>query len=112
MTKRELLERTSTSPPPSSSRPSALDDLLLPPLPNHLFTRDTSAWIFDGVSINAMRKRARMRETIHYEAIYRWHPLFADAGLQRLGRGHGRTGRRRPRAATSWSSAAAPCWSA
>ena len=26
-----------------------------------------------------MRKRARMRETIHYEAIYRWHPHFADA---------------------------------
>ena len=58
-----------------------LDDLLLPPLPNHLFTRDTSAWIYDGVSINAMRKRARMRETIHYEAIYRWHPIFADAGF-------------------------------
>ena len=57
----------------------APDDFLLPPLPNHLFTRDTSAWIFDGVSINSMRKRARMRETIHYEAIYRWHPHFADS---------------------------------
>jgi arginine deiminase len=78
MTKRELLERTDE---PSSVVVQALglDDLLLPPLPNHLFTRDTSAWIFDGVSINAMRKRARIRETIHYEAIYRWHPFFADA---------------------------------
>ena len=78
MTKRELLERTDE---PSSVVVQALDldDLLLPPLPNHLFTRDTSAWIYDGVSINAMRKRARIRETIHYEAIYRWHPLFADA---------------------------------
>jgi arginine deiminase len=78
MTKRELLDRTEE---PSSVVVQALglDDVLLPPLPNHLFTRDTSAWIFDGVSINAMRKRARIRETIHYEAIYRWHPLFADA---------------------------------
>jgi arginine deiminase len=28
-----------------------------------------------------MRKKARMRETIHYEAIYRWHPMFADGGF-------------------------------
>jgi arginine deiminase len=77
MTKRELLELT---PEPASVRIQALDldEMLLPPLPNHLFTRDTSAWVFDGVSINAMRKRARMRETIHYEAIYRWHPAFAS----------------------------------
>ncbi|WP_182526520.1 arginine deiminase [Nocardioides dongkuii] len=78
MTKRELLERVE-EPPSLVVHAMDLDDLLLPPLPNHLFTRDTSAWIFDGVSINAMRKRARARETIHYEAIYRWHPLFADA---------------------------------
>jgi arginine deiminase len=82
MTKRELLER---APEPASVvvQALALDDLLLPPLPNHLFTRDTSAWIFDGVSVNSMRKRARMRETIHYEAIYRWHPAFADADFRR-----------------------------
>ncbi|KRF18232.1 arginine deiminase [Nocardioides sp. Soil796] len=75
MTKAELLERMDE---PSSVvvRAMAADDFLLPPLPNHLFTRDTSAWIYDGVSVNAMRKRARMRETIHYEAIYRWHPIF------------------------------------
>jgi arginine deiminase len=81
MTKRELLERV---PEPSSVvvQALALDDLLLPPLPNHLFTRDTSAWVYDGVSINSMRKRARMRETIHYEAIYRWHPHFADATFE------------------------------
>jgi arginine deiminase len=81
MTKRELLE---LAPEPASVVVQALDpdDLLLPPLPNHLFTRDTSAWVYDGVSINAMRKRARMRETIHYEAIYRWHPAFAGAGFR------------------------------
>lgn len=76
MTKRELLERIE-EPPSLVIQAMGRDDLLLPPLPNHLFTRDTSAWVYDGVSINAMRKRARMRETVHYEAIYRWHPAFA-----------------------------------
>ena len=52
---------------------------MLEPLPNHLYTRDTSAWIYGGVAINSMRKKARVRETAHYEAIYRWHPLFAGA---------------------------------
>lgn len=81
MTKGELLERV---PEPASVLVQALapDDLLLPPLPNHLFTRDTSAWIFDGVSVNSMRKRARMRETVHYEAIYRWHPHFAGGDFR------------------------------
>jgi arginine deiminase len=55
----------------------ALDGFVLAPLPNHLFTRDTSAWIYDGVSINAMAKPARRRESIHYDAIYRHHPAFA-----------------------------------
>jgi arginine deiminase len=55
----------------------ALDGFVLAPLPNHLFTRDTSAWIYDGVSINAMAMRARRRESIHYDAIYRHHPQFA-----------------------------------
>lgn len=86
MTKRELLERVAE---PSSVvvRAMDLDDLLLPPLPNHLFTRDTSAWVYDGVSINAMRKRARMRETIHYEAIYRWHPHFTGSSFHEWAEG-------------------------
>jgi arginine deiminase len=58
----------------------ALDGFVLAPLPNHLFTRDTSAWIYDGVSINEMAMPARRRETIHYDAIYRHHPLFAQPG--------------------------------
>jgi arginine deiminase len=32
---------------------------VLPPLPNHLFTRDPSAWIYGGVTVNAMAKSAR-----------------------------------------------------
>ncbi len=78
LTKREALERM---PDPRSVTFHAMDDddFLLPPLPNHLFTRDTSCWIHDGVAVNSMRKAARMRESVHYEAIYRWHPEFADA---------------------------------
>lgn len=77
MTKREFLDGHAE---PTSVRFHVmdLDDFLLGPLPNHLFTRDTSAWIYDGVSINAMRWPARQRETVHFEAIYRHHPLFAE----------------------------------
>jgi arginine deiminase len=53
-------------------------DFLLDPLPNHLFTRDTSCWIYNGVSVNAMAKPARRREAVHLSAIYRHHPLFTE----------------------------------
>ncbi|NOH71815.1 arginine deiminase [Vibrio pectenicida] len=52
-------------------------DFVIEPLPNHLFTRDTSCWIYGGVSLNPMMKPARQRETNHLRAIYRWHPVFA-----------------------------------
>ncbi len=55
------------------------DDFLLPPLPNHLFQRDNSCWIYGGVSVNPMAKPARRRETLHSQAIYRYHPMFAGA---------------------------------
>lgn len=55
---------------------------ILPPLPNHLFTRDTSCWIMDGVTLNPMAKLARKPETVHMKAIYRFHPLFANANIQ------------------------------
>jgi len=55
------------------------DDFVLPPLPNHLFPRDNSCWIYGGVSVNPMAKAARQRETLHMRAIYRYHPLFAGA---------------------------------
>ena len=52
--------------------------MLLPPLPNFLFQRDCSCWIFGGVTINPMTKPARVPETKNMEAIYRFHPMFAD----------------------------------
>ena len=81
ITKAEVLDRI---PHPQSLTIEQLDlhDAVLAPLPNHLFTRDTSAWAYSGVAVNAMHKKARRRETVHYAAIYRHHPMFADAGMQ------------------------------
>jgi arginine deiminase len=76
MTKREYLERFA-EPVSVRFHVMAPDDFLLSPLPNHLFTRDTSAWVYDGVAINAMRWPARRRESVHFEAVYGHHPLFA-----------------------------------
>ncbi|UZD66762.1 arginine deiminase [Marinobacter sp. AN1] len=50
---------------------------VLPPLPNFLFTRDNSAWIYGGVSLNPMYWAARRPETLLTTAIYRFHPAFA-----------------------------------
>jgi arginine deiminase len=65
-------------------------DLVLTPLPNHLFARDTSAWVYDGVLVHPMAKPARQREAVHLAAIYRFHPLFAGAGFHTwYGEDHG-----------------------
>jgi arginine deiminase len=61
---------------------AAIDDVsafVLPPLPNTLFTRDSSCWIYGGVSINPMFWPARRREAYNVAAIYKAHPMFADA---------------------------------
>ncbi len=50
---------------------------ILPPLPNALFTRDNSAWIYGGVSVNPMHWAARRPETLLNTAIYKFHPKFA-----------------------------------
>jgi arginine deiminase len=55
---------------------------VLPPLPNTLFTRDSSCWIYGGVSINPMYWPARRLEAYNVAAIYRYHPMFADAEFE------------------------------
>jgi arginine deiminase len=63
---------------------AALDDMsafVLPPLPNTLFTRDSSCWIYGGVSINPMYWPARRLEAYNVAAIYRAHPMFAGASF-------------------------------
>jgi len=58
-----------------SADPTAM---LLPPLPNFLFQRDPSCWIFDGVTINPMTKPARVPESMIIETIYKFHPMFTS----------------------------------
>lgn len=62
-------------------------DFVLSPLPNHLFTRDTSAWVYGGVCVNHMAKPARVRESVHLDAIYRHHPRFAGEPFARWSEG-------------------------
>lgn len=50
---------------------------LLPPLPNTLFMRDSSSWIYDGVTLNPMFWPAREQETLLVSAVYFFHPAFA-----------------------------------
>ncbi len=64
---------------------AAIDDtsmFVLPPLPNTLFTRDSSCWIYGGVTINPMYWPARRLEAYNVAAIYRCHPMFADASFE------------------------------
>ncbi|MGH3445138.1 MAG: arginine deiminase [Nocardioidaceae bacterium] len=55
----------------------AHDDFLIDPLPNLLFTRDSSVWIRDRVAITSLSLPARERETQLTELIYSEHPRFA-----------------------------------
>jgi arginine deiminase len=64
---------------------AALDDMstfVLPPLPNTLFTRDSSCWIYGGVTVNPMFWPARRREAYNVATIYRSHPMFAEADFE------------------------------
>jgi arginine deiminase len=81
ITKREILE-LAPEPKSISFHSLDIDGFVLTPLPNLLYQRDTSCWIYGGVSVNAMAMPARMRETVYDEAIYRWHPMFAGAGFE------------------------------
>jgi arginine deiminase len=56
------------------------DAFLIDPLPNLLFTRDSSVWVRDRVAITSLAMPARKRETQLTELIYHFHPRFADTG--------------------------------
>jgi len=55
---------------------------ILPPLPNAIFTRDTTCWIYGGVTLNPMYWPARRQETLLASAIYKFHPEFTNADFQ------------------------------
>lgn len=58
-------------------------EFLLPPLPNQLFTRDSSCWVGNGVFINPMYWPARRPEALNLSAVYRFHPRFKETSFTR-----------------------------
>ena len=58
------------------------DGFISPPLPNMIFTRDTSAWIYGGVTVNPMHWAARRQETLLTTAVYRFHPRFQNPDVK------------------------------
>jgi arginine deiminase len=44
--------------------------------------RDTSTWVYGGVSISSMLRPGRRHETMNVEAVYRFHPRFRHAGFE------------------------------
>jgi arginine deiminase len=57
-------------------------EFLLPPIPNTLFQRDPSCWIYGGVTVNPMYWPARKPETLLQRAVYKFHPRFRAAGAK------------------------------
>lgn len=51
-------------------------EFIMPPIPNTLFQRDPSCWIYNGVTINPMYWPARHPETLLQRAVYKFHPIF------------------------------------
>lgn len=61
---------------------SGITGYLLPPLPNTLYTRDTTCWIYGGVTLNPLYYPARHEETVLTTAIYKFHPSFTQAKFE------------------------------
>jgi arginine deiminase len=83
-----LIGGLSTRDLPSDLRPgyialardsSGVTEYLMPPLPNTLYTRDTTCWIYGGVTLNPLYWPARHDETLLMKAIYEFHPDFAGS---------------------------------
>ncbi|MBX4952816.1 arginine deiminase [Rhizobium binae] len=57
-------------------------DFVIPPIPNTLFQRDPSCWIYAGVTCNPMFWPARRAETLIQRVIYKFHPIFLGGDFQ------------------------------
>lgn len=57
-------------------------EFVLPPIPNTLFQRDPSCWIYNGVTCNPMFWPARRPETLLQRAIYKFHPTFKGGNFK------------------------------
>ena len=49
-------------------------EYVMPPLPNTLYTRDTTCWLYGGVTLNPLYFPARHDETLLMKAVYQFHP--------------------------------------
>jgi len=56
-------------------------EYLMPPLPNTLYTRDTTCWLYGGLTMNPLYWPARKDETLIYKAIYEFHPDFEGSTI-------------------------------
>ncbi len=54
-------------------------EYLMPPLPNTLYTRDTTCWLYGGLTLNPLYWGARHDETLLMKAVYEFHPDFAGS---------------------------------
>jgi arginine deiminase len=57
-------------------------EFVLPPVPNTLFQRDPSCWIYGGVTVNPMYWPARKPETLLQRVVYKFHPMFREASFK------------------------------
>ena len=85
---RYLIGGLSTRDLPDDLRPAymalarestGVNEYLMPPLPNTLYTRDTTCWIYGGVTLNPLFWPARHDETLLMKAIYEFHPDFVGS---------------------------------
>jgi arginine deiminase len=60
---------------------TGVPEYLMPPLPNTLYTRDTTCWIYGGVTLKPLYWPARHDETLLMKAVYEFHPDFAGANV-------------------------------
>jgi arginine deiminase len=58
---------------------TGVNEYLMPPLPNTLYTRDTTCWIYGGLTLNPLYWPARHDETLLMKAIYLFHPDFVGS---------------------------------
>ncbi|MDQ2660329.1 MAG: arginine deiminase [Actinomycetota bacterium] len=55
---------------------TGVNEYLMPPLPNTIYTRDTTCWIYGGLTLNPLYWPARHDETLLMKAIYEFHPEY------------------------------------
>lgn len=83
-----LIGGLATSDVPEDFRPAyvalarestGVREYLMPPLPNTLYTRDTTCWLYGGLTLNPLYWPARHHETLLMKAIYRFHPDYVGS---------------------------------